>query len=104
MPAGDPVRAAEVQQAVMTAKIKEHDREARVRQEFQRRQFLEKYNQLVQALEAFSKRYNEGKGNIWPQHEVDNLRKAMHQIQQVESSLREDADTPARHASADRQN
>jgi hypothetical protein len=49
------------------------------------------FNQLVDALASFSKRYNEGRGNVWPREEADKLRKAMHRLEQVEKSLRDES-------------
>ncbi len=60
------------------------------RQQEQQRQFALRFNQLVDAVASFAKVYNEGKGTVWPQREAEKLRKAMHQIEQLEKSLRDD--------------
>ena len=74
----------------MVDRFTEHDREFKVWQEIQQRQFQRKFNQLVAAVGSFAKRYNEDKGTIWPQQEADKLRKAMRQLQSLEESLRDD--------------
>ncbi len=62
----------------------------RARQQEQQRQFALKFNQLVDAVASFAKVYNQGKGSVWPQREADKLRKAIHQIEHLEKSLRDD--------------
>uniref|UniRef100_Q02AP8 Uncharacterized protein n=1 Tax=Solibacter usitatus (strain Ellin6076) TaxID=234267 RepID=Q02AP8_SOLUE len=88
--AGDAVRTAEVQQKISLARASQHELEMRARQQEQQRQFALKFNRLVDAVADFAKVYNQGKGSVWPQREADKLRKAMHQIQQLEKSLRDD--------------
>ena len=87
---GDAVRTVEVQQRIALARAKQHELEMRARQQEQQRQFALKFNQLVDAVASFAKAYNQGKGAVWPKGEADKLRKAMHQIEQLEKSLRDD--------------
>ena len=88
--ADDPFRAAEIQQRALLGSIGQREREMRAREELQQRQFAAMFNQLVEAVNNFANRYNAGRGTVWPKHEADKLRKAMHQIQQLEKSLRDD--------------
>jgi hypothetical protein len=87
---GDAVRLVEVQQRAAIARARQHELEMRARQQEQQRQFALKFNQLVDAVANFARVYNQGKGTVWPQREADKLRKAMHQIEQLEKSLRDD--------------
>jgi hypothetical protein len=96
----DRIRAAEIRQRALFGSIGQRGREMRSRQEEQQRQFAAMFNQLVEALNNFANRYNEGRGNVWPKREADKLGKAMRQIQQFEKSLRLD---PAPLAVAERQ-
>jgi hypothetical protein len=89
----DPVRATEIQQRALLGSIKSRGRDARAQQEDQQRQFSAMFNQLVEAMNNFANRYNEGKGTVWPKREADRFGKAMRQIQQFEKSLR-DQPTP----------
>ena len=86
----DPVRAAEIQQRAIVERAKQHEREVKARQEAERRNFEAKFNKLVDAIAAFAKKYNGGKGGVWPPDEVEKLRKAMVDLQQAEKSLRGD--------------
>ena len=86
----DPVRAAEIEQAETLARIGQQESEVLARQHDQRRQFETKFNQLVNAVADFGQQYNQGKGAVWPRREADRLRKAIREIQQVETSLRDD--------------
>lgn len=90
MPTGDVVRTAEAQQKIALAIAKRRELDARARQQEQQQQFALKFNQLVDAVANFAKVYNQGKGNVWPQREAGKLRKAMRQIQQAETTLRDD--------------
>ena len=90
LPSGDPVRAVEIQQRALRGKASQQKLAVQTRQQDYQRQFTAKFNQLVDAVAGFSKRYNEGQGAVWPRQEADKLRKAMLQLQQVEKSLRED--------------
>jgi hypothetical protein len=58
------------------------------------------FNQLVEAVNNFASRYNEGRGTVWPKREADKLRRAMHQVQQFEKLLRDDPAPPRLAASA----
>jgi hypothetical protein len=96
----DPSRAAEIQRSILRGSSGQREREVRLRQEDQQRQFAAMFNQLVEAINNFAGRYNEGKGTVWPKREADRLRKAMHQVQQFEKSLRDDPAPPSLAASA----
>jgi hypothetical protein len=96
----DPIRAAEIQRNVLLGSSRQREREVRVRQEDQQRHFAAMFNQLVEALNNFATRYNEGRGTVWPKREADKLRKAMHQVQQFEKLLRDDPAPPSLAASA----
>ncbi len=53
----------------------------------QQRQFVESYNRLVDAISSFAAEYNAGNGQVWPQRQVEKLRKAMRDLQSMERSL-----------------
>ena len=86
----DPVRAAEIQQRALVESINQHERDVKAREHRQQRHFELKFNQLVDAVAGFAKRYNHGKGHTWPDREAEKLRKAMRELQSVEKSLRDD--------------
>src|SRR4051812_3631934 len=86
VPSVDPVRAAEFQQKVMLARNKQPQVDMQARQRIQQREFADKFNQLIEAINGFANRYNEGKGNVWPRREADKLRKAWRQMEQLEKS------------------
>jgi hypothetical protein len=84
---GDRIRTAQMQEQAHLNSIKQHEREVRAREAMQQRQFEVKFNQLVDAVSVFARRYNEGKGSTWPNREASQLRKAMRQLQSAEKSL-----------------
>jgi len=86
----DRIRATETQERAVLERAKQQERDVRARRDVHQRQFEVKFNQLVDAVASFAKRYNEGKGTTWPQREADKLRKAMRQLQSIEKSLRDD--------------
>jgi hypothetical protein len=96
----DPIRAAEIERSILRGSTGQREREVRVRQEDQQRQFAAMFNQLVEAVNNFASRYNEGRGTVWPKREADKLRRAMHQVQQFEKLLRDDPAPPRLAASA----
>jgi hypothetical protein len=85
----DPVRSAERFEATVLATSKQHELDRRAYQRGQRQQFEATFNRLVDAVAAFSKQYNAANGSVWPEREAERLRKAMHDIQQLEKSLRD---------------
>jgi hypothetical protein len=98
--ADDPFRAAEIQRRAALGSVGQREHEMRAREGLQQRQFAAMFNQLVEAVNNFANRYNEGRGTVWPKREADKLRKAMRQVQQFEKSLRDD---PAPLTAAERQ-
>jgi hypothetical protein len=88
------MRAAEIQRRALLENIGERERAMRTRQEEQQRQFAAMFNQLVEAVNHFANRYNEGRGTVWPKREADKLGKAMRRIQQFEKSLSDDPAPP----------
>jgi hypothetical protein len=82
-PISDPVRAAEIQQR---ADLQPADL-TKAYTQLHQRQFSARFNHLVDAVSDFSKRYNEGKGAVWPHREAVKLRKA---LQELEKSLRDE--------------
>jgi hypothetical protein len=93
---GDAVRSAEIQRRMLLARFDQQARDVQVLKEAQRRQFQVQFNQLVDAVASFAKRYNEGQGTTWPKHEADQLRKAMSKVQSLEKSLRPERPAKAR--------
>jgi hypothetical protein len=83
----DPVRANAIQERALVETAKQHEREHKARQELQKWRFEQKFNQLVEAIAKFSKQYNQGKGQVWPAREAEQLRKAMQELQTIAKSL-----------------
>jgi hypothetical protein len=88
--ADDRFRAAEIQQRALLGSIGQQEGAMRGREGLQQRQFALVFNQLVEAVNNFANRYNQGRGSVWPKREADKLRKAMRQIQQLEKWLRDE--------------
>jgi hypothetical protein len=51
------------------------------------RQFEAKFNELVKAVEEFSRAYNGNHGQVWPAAKAEALRKAMAELQKSQPSL-----------------
>ena len=83
----DPIRAAEIQQRALADSARQQERGVQAKQEFHQRQVELKFNQLVEAVASFARRYNETKGQAWPLREAEKLRQAMRELQAVEKSL-----------------
>lgn len=83
----DRTRAAETAEMALKQRIQEQERDAAAREALRRRFFEQKFNRLVDAVTEFAKEYNGGQGSVWPQREADRLRKAMLELQAVESTL-----------------
>jgi hypothetical protein len=88
-PRADLVRAAQLRQQALLDGAKRQESAANARRSEQEQLFAARFNELVNAVAAFSKRYNEGHGVVWPKREAERLAKAMHQLQQAEKLLRE---------------
>ena len=83
----DIVGAIEIQQRLLKDRIAQQERDVRVRQDLEQQRFAKAFNQLVDAVSDFSRRYNEGKGATWPSKEAEQLRRAMHDLQSLDKSL-----------------
>lgn len=79
----DPVRSAQVAELATKARIQEHEDTTRRRADAEWRLFEQRFNTLVKAVELFGKRYNDGKGHLWPKREADELRRALAQFQEL---------------------
>lgn len=51
----------------------------------------ERFNRLVDAVEAFSKAYNGSKGQVWPADKAKALQKAIKELQEIEPSFKASA-------------
>jgi hypothetical protein len=96
----DLVRSAQLQEQTLLASARQQESAAKAGQRVQEQLFAARFNELVNAVAAFSKRYNEGHGAVWPKREADKLSKAMHQLQQIEKLLRDTSQEPTEAASA----
>jgi hypothetical protein len=92
-PRADPVRAAQLRQQSPLDAAKQQESAAKARQRGQQQLFATRFNELVHAVAAFSKRYNEGHGAVWPKREAERLGKAMHQLQLAERLFRDVPET-----------
>jgi hypothetical protein len=81
--ATDPVRSAEAAEMLLKAKTAAHAQRTQSETQTRTGEFEEKFNALVKAIEAFGKKYNEGKGQLWPQQEAAILRKALLELQKL---------------------
>ena len=79
----DPVSRAEMQIGLTVAVTKQQQSERRLRQELEKRDFEERFRQMVNAAANFAKAYNEGKGMVWPPSEANKLGKALRKLQGV---------------------
>jgi hypothetical protein len=73
----DSVRRVEITQAAVMAQASVTERAKTLRTEDERRRFVEKFNRLVSAMDAFQREYNASGGKVWPRKEADALKKAI---------------------------
>ena len=52
-----------------------------------RKEFEKRMNAMIQALADFTEAYNKGMGKVWPAREAKVLKKAMLDLQQLETGL-----------------
>ena len=78
---GDSVRMAEAQEQVQLDLIRQQQRELKIRQENEKREFEGRFNDLIKAVSSFVDQYNGGKGNVWPKREADKLARAMRSLE-----------------------
>lgn len=48
-----------------------------------RAQFEKRYQELVDAMNLFARKYNDTKGNVWPMKEADAIRKALKRLENL---------------------
>ena len=83
----DPVRAAEQAQLLLQHQTRGLAAGAQQEMVLQRHSFEAKFNALLKAAKAFATKYNEGRGDVWPQREAIALQRALADLQK-ESALR----------------
>jgi hypothetical protein len=82
--ATDPVHGTEfAQTALKNSAVIEQRQKAEVafRQEAE---FRRRFNQLLDAIAAFSDQYNKGGGHVWPSKQAQNLYKALRELEAVD--------------------
>lgn len=79
----DPVYATEAAEMMLKARVATEQESIRQRKEDERRRFEAKFNAVVSAVEAFGKKYNRGRGKVWPRREAEALRKAIGELQKA---------------------
>jgi len=86
----DPVRAHEIWQAHARASavINAGSLQSTAAAALQKKEFEDRFNRLTQAVEEFSREYNKYHGMTWPKDKADALRKAIHDLEEAEPSLR----------------
>jgi hypothetical protein len=84
----DTVRATELQQQALVESSRTLETAARTVRQEQQQLFTVRFNELVSAMSAFSKRYQDGRGAVWPKREAERVAKAMRQLQAVEKEFR----------------
>jgi hypothetical protein len=83
----DTVRAAQLDQQILTASSRELETAPRNWRREREQLFTARFNDLVSALAAFSKRYQDGHGSVWPKREAERVAKAMRELQAVEKQF-----------------
>jgi hypothetical protein len=80
----DPVHGTEFTQIALknSAVIEQRQKTELTRQEAE---FRKRFNQMLDALAAFSEKYNNGGGNVWPSKQAEDLHKAMKALEKVDS-------------------
>ena len=77
----DPVRNAELLPLKNQAQECAIRKEQSEREYQSRREFAERFNRLVNALDEFAQEYNKTKGQAWPKKHADHLNKAFKSLQ-----------------------
>lgn len=64
-------------EAVIQAQAAAVTQESGARTTGERREFEEKFNRLVSAMDEFQRQYNASGGKVWPKKEAEALKKAI---------------------------
>src|SRR5687767_9673713 len=81
----DGVRWMQLAERTLQARTQEEHAARQRAAAAERRRFQERFNALVKAIELFGRKYNEGKGLLWPKREGDVLRKAISELRESPS-------------------
>jgi hypothetical protein len=81
----DPVRPLRLME-VKARSLSEQDASERAL-EYQKKQFEEKFNKLIDTLADFTREYNQNNGRVWPAKKAEALQKAFRELQETEAWL-----------------
>ncbi|MEO8026861.1 MAG: hypothetical protein ABI823_10320 [Bryobacteraceae bacterium] len=82
----DPVRAAETAQMSFDANNKATADELKARfAKYEHERFTERFNHLIDAMQAFTEEYNKAPGAVWPQKKAEAIEQAFRDLQKTES-------------------
>jgi hypothetical protein len=79
----DVIRGAQARQQLVVDMSAQRKKEIARIQELERQRFEARFREFVKAMNNFIDRYNSGDGHIWPQHEAEQLGKAMHNVEGI---------------------
>lgn len=84
----DPVRGAEMATRMVAATNHTGDEPQRsiaAHQVQEKQRFEKRFNEMVNALSAFTEAYNKDRGLVWPKKEADRLAIAMRELRECEA-------------------
>jgi hypothetical protein len=79
----DPVRPFEAQTMVAAAQARAMQEQQRQASSLKQRGFEQKFNELVNALSEFVRKYNGAQGQVWPAKEAEALRNALREVERA---------------------
>jgi hypothetical protein len=97
----DPVRSLEALTMANTANARNEELHRKDASDQERRQFEEKFNKLIDALQGFTQEYNRSNGHVWPAKKVEAVNKALRELEQTRPWRGNKADNPDRSANAE---
>ena len=97
----DPVRSLEALTMANAANARAEELHRKDASDQERRQFEEKFNKLIDALQGFTQEYNRSNGSVWPAKKVEAVNKALRELEQTRSWRGNKAENLYRSASAE---
>ena len=79
----DPVHGTEFTQTALRNSVAVEQRQQTQLALRQEAEFRKRFNQLIEAVAAFTEKYNNGGGNVWPSKQAEDLHKAMKALEEL---------------------
>jgi hypothetical protein len=80
----DPIRPTEQARLQVNARAASFEQFRNREQQLYKKDFEKRFNELIDAVKAFSEAYNQSAGSTWPSNKARALKRAMHNLEHSE--------------------